>query len=240
MQGPRVRLDGEETRIEGPMMDGTEDETVPGAIGPPCVFGPQVGGIQRLREAEITHGAARAIALEDQKFEELLARAGHHFACPRLPWVHQRKWFRLDRFRPYRWRRCLAEGDQEQLRRIIPAFDPAEMNVARRRLWGGIGDDKKGAAEFTRGFGRLNLGTIAAQGALCTRIVVEHAVNREIVSIGGARVQDPDGDPVAVCAQRRRAGLIDPHALCPTIHAEGAQPLRRHAHRSPSGEQRPP
>jgi hypothetical protein len=39
MQAQRVRLDGEETRIEGPVMDGTEDETVPGVVGPPRAFG---------------------------------------------------------------------------------------------------------------------------------------------------------------------------------------------------------
>src|SRR5262249_54407286 len=100
MQAQRVRLDGEETRIEGPVMDGAEDETVPGVVGPPCVFRPQVGSIQRLHEAEITHGTPQAVALKDQKFEALLARAGHHFACPRLSWVYQGKWPRLDRFRP--------------------------------------------------------------------------------------------------------------------------------------------
>jgi hypothetical protein len=45
--------------------------------------------------------------------------------------------------------------------------------------------------------------------------MVQHAVDREIVGIGGSRVQDPDGDSVAVRGQQRRAGLIDPHALYP-------------------------
>jgi hypothetical protein len=65
MQAQRVRLDGEKTRIENSMMDGAKDETIPGVVGPPCVFGPQVGGIQRLHEVEITHGAAQAIALKE-------------------------------------------------------------------------------------------------------------------------------------------------------------------------------
>jgi hypothetical protein len=240
MQAPRVRLDGEETRIEGSVMDGAEDETVPEVIGPPGVFRPQMGGIQRLHEVEITHGAAQAIALKDQKFETLLAPAGDHFACSRLPCVNQGKRSRLDRLWQQPWRRCLAEGNQEELRRIIPAFDPAEMDIARRRMWARRGYDNEGETELTSGFGRLNLSAIAARGTLRARIVVEHAVTGEIVSIGGARVQDPDRDPVAVRGQRRRAGLIDPHTLCPTIHVEAAQPLRRHARRSPGGQQRPP
>jgi hypothetical protein len=65
MQAPRVRLDGEEAGVEGSMMDGAQDKPVPGVGRPPHMFGPQVGGVQHLHEAEITHGAAQAVALED-------------------------------------------------------------------------------------------------------------------------------------------------------------------------------
>ena len=89
MQAPCVWLDGEEAGIEGPVMDGAQDEPIAWVVGPPCVFRPQVGGIQNLHEVEVTHGTAEAISLKDQKFEALLAPAGHHFACPWFPWVDQ-------------------------------------------------------------------------------------------------------------------------------------------------------
>ena len=133
-QRKRIRLNGEETRIECPVVGCAEHEAVPRVIGALRVLRTYVDRVQDLPEREAADRALAAVELEDFELEPLLpgTSRGYHFAAECR--IHEFK----GTFFPHLVRRLLRPGftkaDKENTFAffpIIPPFDPCQPHLPR-------------------------------------------------------------------------------------------------------------
>ena len=71
----RLRFDGKQPHIEGPMVGRAEDQAIPRVVRARFTLGAKMGGVEKLRVIESANDSIRAVTLEDSEFEPLLPRS---------------------------------------------------------------------------------------------------------------------------------------------------------------------